>query len=997
MAEVPSANLAAAAEDSASAPAAGIGYRVVRGPDWKWAKQDGGDGHVGTVRSFENEGEVLVLWDNGTAANYRCSTQFDVRILDSAPAGVRHNVVCNACQASPLYGIRWKCQDCPDFDLCSPCYHGDHHNLRHTFCRMTTPSSPRVVVECRRKAKKTSSRGIFPGARVVRGVDWQWEDQDGGMGHKGKVVELSNWSTASIRSGVYVVWDGGRKNLYRIGFEGRSDLKAVTEAKGGGFYKEHLPMLGEDRKKPTFRVGDHVRVDLEVEVIKTLQSGHGGWSDDMTECIGATGLVVGIDVDHDVVVKYPSENRWTFNPVILKRALMGEAPPRLSLTLPEDPFTFSVGDFVKISSNQERVKELQAGHGEWVDAMKQTLGKVGRVVQVYTDGDLKIDIRDAMWTFNSKNVSRLEGDGVPLTPGTSEGVSLLLRHMFEHHQASNPVEDLVKGASNGDMVRVEQLLDSGACSVDDQFNGKTALQAAAQNGHLDVVRTLLRYNANLEEEDKDGDRAIHHATLGDEPEVIVILSQHSVDLNARNRRKQTALHVAVNRGHVAVIKVLLNEGCHPSLQDCDGDTPLHDAISKKRDDMVQLLMLEPKVDITVTNSNGFNCLHHAALRGNTGALKLILSFLPPSCSINELKDDGFTALHLASLNNHLEAAQMLIDYGANLDIQNVNLQTPLHLAVERQNIQIVRLLVEAGACMDLGDKFGDRPLHEALRHHTMSQLKHLQEANDVGKALVMSNSDKKSSASIAIFLASNGAQLTVKNTKDQTPLDLCPDPHLLKLLTKCSLEHHKSAQSAEAAPAAQVSGREEVSLTDCSVCLKNKRDMLFIPCGHITCCGDCGLTVETCTICQQEIVSKAKIEECLVCSDVSASVLFRPCLHMIACDSCSSRMKKCVKCRTPIEASVPYIVCCGGKPSKKRRERNGSNQMMGSFGGQDEISTLQYQLQEMKEKTQCQVCMDRRKNCVFLCGHGTCQLCADKIVECPICRKTVGKKIILFD
>ena len=35
--------------------------------------------------------------------------------------------------------------------------------------------------------------------------------------------------------------------------------------------------------------------------------------------------------------------------------------------------------------------------------------------------------------------------------------------------------------------------------------------------------------------------------------------------------------------------------------------------------------------------------------------------------------------------------------------------------------------------MDLGDKFGDSPLHEALRHHTMSHLKQMQEANDVGK------------------------------------------------------------------------------------------------------------------------------------------------------------------------------------------------------------------------------------------------------------------------
>ena len=41
------------------------------------------------------------------------------------------------------------------------------------------PPTCRIMVESRRKSKKISTRGIFPGARVVRGVDWQWEDQDG--------------------------------------------------------------------------------------------------------------------------------------------------------------------------------------------------------------------------------------------------------------------------------------------------------------------------------------------------------------------------------------------------------------------------------------------------------------------------------------------------------------------------------------------------------------------------------------------------------------------------------------------------------------------------------------------------------------------------------------------------------------------------------------------------------------------------------------------------
>ena len=54
--------------------------------------------------------------------------------------------------------------------------------------QMLTPCPPhRVLLESRRKSKKITARGIFTGGRVVRGVDWQWEDQDGGNGRRGKV------------------------------------------------------------------------------------------------------------------------------------------------------------------------------------------------------------------------------------------------------------------------------------------------------------------------------------------------------------------------------------------------------------------------------------------------------------------------------------------------------------------------------------------------------------------------------------------------------------------------------------------------------------------------------------------------------------------------------------------------------------------------------------------------------------------------------------------
>ncbi|CAH0404890.1 unnamed protein product [Chilo suppressalis] len=140
------------------------------------------------------------------------------------------------------------------------------------------------------------------GARVIRGpdwkwgkqVDWQWEDQDGGNGRRGKVNEVQDWSAASPRSAAYVVWDNGTKNLYRV----------VNDVKGQNVYKEHLPLLGElgpGRTGPHgLQVGDQVNVDLDLEIVQSLQHGHGGWTDGMFECLGSTGTVVGIDEDHDI-------------------------------------------------------------------------------------------------------------------------------------------------------------------------------------------------------------------------------------------------------------------------------------------------------------------------------------------------------------------------------------------------------------------------------------------------------------------------------------------------------------------------------------------------------------------------------------------------------------------------------------------------------------------------------------------------------------------------
>ncbi|XP_035892016.1 E3 ubiquitin-protein ligase mind-bomb [Anopheles stephensi] len=1186
-------NVAAAARPSRFTME-GVGSRVIRGPDWKWGKQDGGEGHVGTVRNFESQEEVVVVWDNGTAANYRCAGAYDLRILDSAPTGIKHEgTMCDTCRQQPIFGIRWKCAECNNYDLCSICYHSDKHHLRHRFHRITTPGGEKTLLEPRRKSKKIAVRGIFPSSRVVRGVDWQWEDQDGGNGRRGKVNEIQDWSSASPRSAAYVVWDNGAKNLYRVGFEGMADLKVMNDAKGMTVYRDHLPLLGEygpGRAPNNFQIGDQVTVDLDIEIVQSLQHGHGGWTDGMFECLSTTGTVVGIDEDHDIVVAYPSSHRWTFNPTVLTIV----SSPMMMLT-DNQPQLFAVGDFVKICSDLERIKILQRGHGEWAEAMVPTLGKVGRVQQVYHDNDLKVEVCNTSWTYNPLAVTKVasSSDGATAVTTNGERLSAILKKLFEPHTSGDTTEELVKAAANGDKAMVENFLAGttgqnvtpSSSSMDEAqpvvkvdvngvFAGHTALQAASQNGHLEVIEVLLRYNADVEIEDKDGDRAVHHAAFGDEPGVMGMLAKAGADLNARNKRRQTALHIAVNKGHFNVVKTLLELNCHPSLQDSEGDTPLHDAISKEHDNMLALL-LDNGADITLTNNNGFNALHHAALKGNPSAMKVLLTKTNRLWIVEERKDDGYTALHLAALNNHVEIAELLVRMGkANMDCQNVNLQTALHLAVERQHVQIVKLLVREGANLNIPDKDGDTPLHEALRHHTLSQLRQLQDVEGFGKILMglRNNTDKKASASIACFLAANGADLTIKNRKLQTPLDLCPDPNLCKTLIKCYNERKTDDMDMAAAsgvgvggtgmqpsvmraglrtnagePTASTSSSSSAScnpgtsglgagglthsqidanllmglskmsiqpnaageantnvsvnhnaggssaavtgssglLDECLLCSDQKRDTVFKPCGHVVCCENCGPRIKKCLICRESVLSREKIDECLVCSDRKASVFFKPCGHMVACEHCAPIMKKCVQCRTQLEQMVPLSVCSGGQgsviniqhhaddgkkdllhnlnasqqqqqqqllqgtnkaglgvamnntmsPNTSSMAAGGaataggggvlSNNGLLAGGGSssssnttpltttnnttgatgvapnnlnlvDDFQKLQQQLQDIKEQTMCPVCFDRIKNMVFLCGHGTCQMCGDQIDGCPICRKTVEKRILLF-
>ena len=114
-------------------------------------------------------------------------------------------------------------------------------------------------------------------------------------------------------------------------------------------------------------------------------------------------------------------------------------------------------------------------------------------------------------------------------------------------------------------------------------------------------------------------------------------------------------------------------------------------------------------------------------------------------------------------------------------MKNSSQQSALHLAVERKNFSIVKLLTEQQGDTNAQNKDGDTPLHCLLRNYNTAQLKQIFHDQ---KNEAMPLSDKKLVINIATSLIENGADLYLKNKKNQTPLDLCSDSVLNKSLSK---------------------------------------------------------------------------------------------------------------------------------------------------------------------------------------------------------------------
>ncbi|CAG2233178.1 MIB [Mytilus edulis] len=695
------------------------GFRVVRGPDWNNQRQDNGEGFLGTIVYVPKEGsddkKVTVIWDSGRELRYRAGIhgKYDLRVFDSAPAGVTHTgVICDSCKEKDIRGARWKCCDCGQYNMCSTCYMTDKHDVHHSFERIDSPQSSAVNVPPRADSKfsRRTARGLFSNVQVMRGPHWKWKNDDGGESGIGVIKEICTWGTNGYRGGVKVVWKSDRsvKN-YRVGAEGCIDVICVDKTDtntGGNYYCDHLPVVNVvDPEKIALKIGDKVIVNLPLKNFMEMQKDpiYGGWDEGLGQCLKETGTITSfLYGGKSARLQYEDSRTWLVNRMALFRK-----------------HTFSLRDPVKIHKDYKVVKELQKGHGGWNDEMKHALGKNGHIVRLDNEGDMMGDrltkqaIAACTDNDNDDSDDTDDSDDDNYTE-VSENLADFFYDLLQEEQTSADVNvSLVDAASKGNLDTIRRL-------IDETFKDQTALQVACYEGKYDTVVFLIQHGASVNLQDKAGDTALHLAANGNESDIIKHLAENGTNVNITNAKQQTALHITVNKSNwkgsnilidkgadlvysVVDLMVRLNKKCTTDKMS-DGRTALHLAAETNKVEISHCLITTGKADINVKDIKGRTPLMSAVYSG--GTLKSVEQLIKFECSVNAQDNSGDTALHILQTQKSssmmrkrrgADDTQMLcflLENGADVLIQNKNGKTPIDLTKDETEKLLIKTLAK---------------------------------------------------------------------------------------------------------------------------------------------------------------------------------------------------------------------------------------------------------------------------------------------------------------
>ena len=127
-----------------------------------------------------------------------------------------------------------------------------------------------------------------------------------------------------------------------------------------------------------------------------------------------------------------------------------------------------------------------------------------------------------------------------------------------------------------------------------------------------------------------------------------------------------------------------------------------------------------------SNPEELAAIHWAASSGNIEMVKYFLSD-----EVNEnpnlARNNNFTPLHSASMNGFTEIVMLLIEKGANVNIQtDPQKYAPIHSASFSGHLETIKVLVKNGADINLRNYRNELPIDTARRQNQLETIKYFE-------------------------------------------------------------------------------------------------------------------------------------------------------------------------------------------------------------------------------------------------------------------------------
>lgn len=339
---------------------------------------------------------------------------------------------------------------------------------------------------------------------------------------------------------------------------------------------------------------------------------------------------------------------------------------------------------------------------------------------------------------------------------------------------------LSQAALTGNPAIIERLLDAGADADQPAADGQTALMILARTDNLEAARLLIRAGADVNRvEQWRGQTALMWAAAQKQPAMVKLLLEEGADPDAQStpnnwERQVTAeprmkvlpaggltpLLYAVREGCTECTRLLIADGADINKTDPEAVTPLLMANLNAHWDSAKLLIEAgawlDKWDIYGRNplyaAVDYNTLPHGGRadrlsddlttplevarlileRGGNPNLQLKLfppyRALGPDRGADGLLRTGATPLFRAARGADVPAMELLLEYGARVDLPQENDVTPLIVAAgyrasaidtrgrfrtQAQAVDAVKVLLDHGAAIDARTDGGQTALFGA--------------------------------------------------------------------------------------------------------------------------------------------------------------------------------------------------------------------------------------------------------------------------------------------